>query len=189
MKNQNPIATIEMSSGNKIVIELFPENAPNTVNSFIWVAQNGYYDNQEIIRVVPGFVVQTSYKNFDNPALAYRIEGEFASNGFDKGLKNEPGCVAMGGDGKKYASGCGFYFTLEYHARLDGNFPVFGKVIEGWEEVKRIEGVKTMPVDSGALNVEINLPLVPEIMKKVTVETFGVTYPEPIKIDPERISN
>ena len=176
----NPIATIEMSSGNKIVIELFPENAPNTVNSFIWAAKNGYYDNQPIKRVVPGFVVQSSYTNFDNPALNHTIEGEFASNGFEKGLPNTPGCVAMGGDGEKYASCCGFYFTLEYHERLDGTYPVFGKVIEGWDEVRRIENVKTVPVDIGIPRVTVNEPIEPEVMVKVTVETFGVSYPDPV---------
>ena len=178
----NPIATIEMSSGNKIVLELFPENAPNTVNSFIWVAQNGYYNNQEIIRIVPGFVVQTSYRNFDNPDLAFRIDGEFHSNGFKNGRNNLPGCVAMGGDGQKYASGCGFYFTLEYHARLDGNYPVFGRVVDGWEEVRRLEKVETVPVESKSDNVIINRPVEPEIMVKVTVETFGVEYPAPIHV-------
>ena len=179
---KNPIATIDMSSGNKIVIELFPENAPNTVNSFIWVAKSGYYDNQEIIRVVPGFVVQSSYRNFDNPALKFLIEGEFLSNGFEKGLNNVPMCVAMGGDGKSKASCCGFYFTLEYHKRLDGNYPVFGKVIEGWDEVRRIENAETVPVDSGKEGVIINRPVVPEIMVKITVETFGVDYPAPVLI-------
>ncbi|MCL2852899.1 MAG: peptidylprolyl isomerase [Defluviitaleaceae bacterium] len=182
---KNPIATIEMSSGNKIVIELFPENAPNTVNSFIWVAKKGYYDNQDIIRIVPGFVVQSSYRNFDNPELNYLIDGEFTSNGFEKGLNNVPGCVAMGGDGKKYASCCGFYITLEYHARLDGNYPVFGKVIEGWDEVRRIEKVATEPVDIGKPGVEVNKPIVPETMVKVTVETHGVEYPDPILIPNE----
>ena len=176
---KNPIATIEMSSGNKIIIELYPENAPNTVNSFIWTAKQGFFDNQEIKRVVPGFVVQSSYSNFENPALKYYIQGEFAANGFDKGLSNTPGCVAMGGDGKQYASCCCFYFTLEYHQRLDGAYPVFGKVIEGWDEVKRIENVETVPVDIGVPGVTVNKPVTPEVMLRVTVETFGVSYPEP----------
>ena len=185
---KNPIATIEMSSGKKIVIELYPKNAPNTVNSFIWVAQNGHYDNQKITRIVPDFVVQTSYKNFDNPALKYLIEGEYTSNGFEKGLSNTgPGCVAMGGDGKTKASCCGFFFTLKYHERLDGNYPVFGKVIEGWDEVMRIEKVETTPVEIDIPGVEVNKPATPEIMVKVTIETFGVDYPDPILIahDPE----
>jgi len=176
----NPIASIEMSSGKKIVIELLPESAPNTVNSFIWVAKNGYYDNQAIIRIVPGFVIQSSYRNFDNPLLARRLAGEFASNGWENGAANQPGCVAMGGDGKQYASCCGFYITLEYHQRLDGNYPVFGRIIEGWDEVRRIENVATTPVDSGKLGVEINQPIDPEVMVKVTVETFGVDYPDPV---------
>jgi peptidyl-prolyl cis-trans isomerase B (cyclophilin B) len=179
---RNPISTIEMSSGNKIVIELFPEHAPNAVNSYIWLAQRGKFDNREICRVVPGFVIQPSYSNFDDEEMAYLLEGEFASNGFTKGLKNDVGCVAMGGDGTRYASGSCFYFTLAYHERLDGNYTVFGKVIEGWDEVKRIEGVALEPVHIDVPGVTVNKPLKHEIMVKVTVNTFGITYPEPIKV-------
>lgn len=177
---KNPTATIEMSSGKQIIIELFPQNAPNTVNSFIWTAKNGFYDNQEITRIVPGFVVQPSYTNFENPKLNYIIDGEFAANDFRKGIKNDTGCVAMGGDGRKIASCCCFYFTMEYHSRLDGYYPVFGKVTEGWDEVKRIESVETVPVKTDMPGVEVNRPVNPEIMVKVSVETFGTEYPDPV---------
>ena len=85
---------------------------------------------------MPGFVIQPSYSEFDHEECRYEIDGEFLSNGFPNHLKNDVGCVAMGGDGKSRASGCEFYFTLAYHERLDGNYPVFGKVIEGWMRLR-----------------------------------------------------
>jgi peptidyl-prolyl cis-trans isomerase B (cyclophilin B) len=179
---KNPIAKIEMSSGAKIVIELYPESAPNTCNSFIDLARRGLYDNREIRRVVPGFVIQPSYSSFEEPEMDYSIAGEFAAAGFEGGLANEYGCVAMGGDGNT-ASGSCFYFTMcKGNERLKGRFPVFGKVTEGIEELKRIENVALLPVESDTPGVIINKPVKPEIMKKVTVETFGQDFPLPEKL-------
>jgi peptidyl-prolyl cis-trans isomerase B (cyclophilin B) len=181
---RHPIATIEMSSGAKIVMELFPENAPNTCNSFIDLVRRGLYDNREIRRVVPDFVIQPSYSSFEEPEMDYSIAGEFTAAGFEGGITNDYGCVAMGGDGKT-ASGSCFYFTMCYDKRLDGRFPVFGKVIEGMDELKRIESVALKPVQSDTPDVRINVPVEPEIMKKVSVETFGVEYPPPVKLPKE----
>ena len=180
---KNPIATIEMASGAKIVIELFPEYAPNTCNSFIDLVGRGLYNNREIRRVVPGFVIQPSYTSYEDPEMEYSIAGEFADAGFEGGLTNDFGCVAMGGDGKT-ASGSCFYITMCDDRRLDGRFPVFGKVIDGMDEVKRIESVPTRPIENN-LGVIINEPLEPETMVKVTVDTFGVTYPPPVKLAKE----
>ena len=183
--SKNPIATVEMSSGAKIVIELYPESAPNTCNSFIDLVRRGLYDNREIKRIVPGFVIQPSYTSFDkDPQMEYSIAGEFAASGFEGGLTNEYGCVAMGGDGV-IASGSCFYFTMCDEERLKGRFPVFGKVIEGIDELKRIESVPLTPVEHERPDVKINIPVTPEIMKKVTVETFGQDYPPPEKLPPK----
>jgi peptidyl-prolyl cis-trans isomerase B (cyclophilin B) len=180
------MATIEMASGAKIVIELFPENAPNTCNSFIDLAMRGLYDNRAIQRIVPGFVIQPLMNISDEPELDYSITGEFAAAGFEGGLENEYGCVAMAGD-KKSASGSSFYFTLCEEPRLKGYFPVFGRVVEGIDELKRIEKVDLLPVSSpeGRPDVIINIPVVPEVMKTVTVETFGQKYPPPQKLPKE----
>ncbi|MCL2006709.1 MAG: peptidylprolyl isomerase [Treponema sp.] len=183
--SKHPIATIEMSSGAKIIIELFPENAPNTCNSFIDLAKRGLYDNREIKRIVPGFVIQPSYSSFDkDPEMEYSIAGEFAASGFEGGLPNEYGSVAMGGDGVT-ASGSCFYFTMCEEERLKGNYPVFGKVIEGIDELRRIESVPLKPVEHERADVKVNIPVTPEIMVKVSVETFGVDYPPPVKLPPK----
>ena len=182
---KHPVASIEMSSGARIMIELFPESAPNTCNSFIHLARRGLFNNREIRRVVPGFVIQPSYSSFEEPEMDYNISGEFAAAGFEGGIPNDYGCVAMGGDGKT-ASGSCFYFNLCNDKRLDGRFPVFGKVVEGLEELKRIEGVALQPVQSDMPGVIINVPVRPEIMKKVTIETFGHEYPPPVKLSKEK---
>ena len=180
--NQHPIATIEMENGSRIVIELYPEEAPNTCASFIWLANRGRYDQKTVDRIVPGFVMQPSYTEFDHEECRYEIEGEFSANGFPNHLKNDVGAVAMGGDGESRASGSEFYFTLGYHPRLDGHYPVFGKVIQGWEEVQRLERGPLVPVPSPCPGIEINRPEPPVVMARVRVETFGKTYPEPTRL-------
>lgn len=178
---ENPIATIQMSSGNLIRIELFPEAAPNAVKSFLSLAQRGKFDNRQIKRVVPGFVIQPSFTSFEDPEMTYQLNGEFPANGIPNPIVFEKGTVAMGGDGEATASGSCFYFTMTEEAaqRLNGKYSAFGKVIEGFEELERIEQVPTRPVDIGKENVKVNEPIEPEIMVKITVETFGQTYGEP----------
>jgi peptidyl-prolyl cis-trans isomerase B (cyclophilin B) len=179
---RNPIVTIQMESGAEIAIELFPQSAPNACCSFLDLVGRGCYDGRRIRRVVPGFVVQPSYTAFDDPAMDYDIAGEFSAAGFAGGAKNETGCVAMAGNGKDRASGSEFFFTLAADERLDGRFAVIGKVVAGWEEVKRLERVKTRPIPCDAPGVIINEPISPEVMKKVSTDTFGVLYPAPIKL-------
>ena len=182
MADKNPVVTIQMASGGRIVFELWPHCAPNACNSVIHLAQAGAYNGQLIDRIVPGYAIQPLYGNKENPVLNYLIDGEFAANGYPEGPPIVEGMVAMAGDSKRFASGSSFYFALTAHERFQGNFSIVGKVIEGWDEVKRIEHVKTVSVPSGKPNVEVNRPLEPEIMQTVTVDTFGVTYDAPVKL-------
>lgn len=179
--SQNPVITVKMASGGSFAFELYPEHAPNACNSVINLAAAGAYNGLTIDRIVPGFVIQPRYADEGRPDLDYQIEGEFLKNGFEKGLKIETGMVAMAGDGQSIASGSAFYITLGEHPRLVDSYTVIGKIIDGWDEVKRIEAVETRPVDIGVPNVAVNEPIVPEIMETVTVETHGVTYPQPVK--------
>lgn len=181
----NPIATILMSSGNEIKIELYPELAPNTVNSFVNLAQRGLFDNRKIERIVKDFVIQPSYTSFNkDPECDFLIEGEFRANGFENPMAIDKYTVAMGGDGERYASGSCFFITVgENIERLQGRYPGFGKVIEGFEELDRLLDIETVPVESGMPGVTINEPKIPEIMVKVTVETFGRSFEAPIKVE------
>lgn len=176
----NPIATIQMNTGSNIVIELYPEEAPNTVNSFIWLARQGVFDHYAVERVVPGFVIQPSLFEFKSPLGQFEIASECAAYGFPNRLKNQPGCVAMGSDVPGQASGSEFFFTLAYHARLDGYYPVFGRVTAGWDEVERGARAPLLPVPNPYEGIVINRPATPWVMERVIVDTFGVDYPAPV---------
>lgn len=181
----NPIATILMTSGNEIKIELYPDIAPNTTNSFIYLAQKGCFDQKPIRRIVKDFVIQPSYNSFENdPECDFSIEGEFIANGFDNKLPLDKYAVAMGGDGERYASGSCFFIVVgENIQRLAGRYPGFGRVISGFEEIERLLEVETFPVESGIPGVMINEPRVPEVMVKVSIETYGYEPVLPVKAD------
>lgn len=178
---KHPIAKIHTAKG-VITVELYPEYAPNTVNSFLWAAREKMYEHRLIKRIVPGFVLQPSYCFFDDKRCDFMLEGEFAANGVENGLKFEKGVVAMAGDGAKEAHGCEFFITLSDEAgeRLQGKYAAFGKVIGGYEEVERLEQVETQEVfPEGMDAAKVHQPLQDEYMEKVEVETFGVDYPQP----------
>lgn len=178
---ENPIATITMENGKEIIIELCPSEAPNTVNSFIYLANKGCFDNYSISRIVPGYVIDVSYTAFDNEECKYLINNESKSNGFVNNIKIEPGVIAMGGYDDGIAGG-EFYFPLAYHEKLDGNYPGFGRVLKGWEEIQRWENVEIIPVPYPECpTVEINKPAIPIVIKEVRVDTKGVSYSEPIR--------
>lgn len=183
--NRNPIATMTMKSGNKIVIELIPKEAPNAVSCFIDLAQRGLFDNRVIKRIAPDFVLQPTYDSFErDPECNVALNGEFRKNGFENNLKIEKGVVALGGDGLKMSGGSCFFITLSDEAgkRLDGKYTGFGRVIKGYEEVERIVSIETKSIDVGIKSVVINEPVVPEIIEKIEVETFGITYDKPVII-------
>ncbi len=178
---KHPIAKIHTQKGI-ITVELYPEYAPNTVNSFIWAASENMYENRLIKRIVPGFVLQPSYCFFDDKRCDYMLEGEFDSNGIANPLKFEKGTVAMAGNGSTEAHGCEFFITLADEAgeRLQGKYAAFGKVIDGYEEVERLENVELKEMHPDGMGAaKVNQPLNDEYMVHVEVETFGEVYPKP----------
>jgi peptidyl-prolyl cis-trans isomerase B (cyclophilin B) len=182
---KNPIATMTMKSGNKTLIELIPKEAANSVNCFIYLANKGLFNNREIKRIAPNFVLQPTYDSFDrDPECNVAVNGEFRENGFENNLKIEKGIVALGGDGKTMSGVSCFFITLSDEAgkKLDGKYTAIGRIIEGYEEIERILSVETKSIDSGISGVVINEPVVPEIIESITVETFGIEYGEPVII-------
>lgn len=170
---KNPIVTIEMESGNKIVAELYPEIAPNTVNNFISLVRKGFYDGTIFHRVIPGFMIQGGDpKGTGTGGPGYCIAGEFSQNGFQNGLAHEKGVLSMARAMNPDSAGSQFFIMVERAPHLDGQYAAFGRVVEGIEEAERIVSVKRNHSDR---------PLADEVMKKVTVETFGEEYPEPQK--------
>ncbi len=175
-KKQNPQATIEMDDGKKIVVELMPQYAPNSVNNFISLANSGFYDGVVFHRIIDGFMIQggdPTGTGMGGPG--YGINGEFANNGFKQNtLKHTRGVISMARSGMPNSAGSQFFIMHGDAPFLDNDYAAFGKVVSGMEVVDEIvAGPKTGP--SGDLAAE------PRAMKKVTVDTFGVEYPEPEK--------
>ena len=169
----NPVVTFEMENGDVIKAELYPEIAPNTVNNFISLVKKCFYDGLIFHRVIPGFMIQGGDplgKGLGGPG--YCIKGEFMQNGFKNELKHSRGVLSMARAGDPDSAGSQFFIMHEDAPHLDGGYAAFGKVIEGIEAVDRICDVRTDWNDK---------PRIPQVMKKVTVDTFGVDYPEPEK--------
>lgn len=170
---QNPIVTIEMEDGKIMKAELYPEIAPNTVNNFISLVSKGYYDGIIFHRIIAGFMIQGGDPDgIGTGGPGYSIKGEFANNGFKNDLKHEPGVLSMARSMMPNSAGSQFFIMHKTSPHLDGEYAAFGKVIEGLENVDAIAAVDTDWHDR---------PVVPQVMKKVTVDTFGVDYPEPEK--------
>ena len=178
---KNPVAKMYTDKG-VITMELFPEFAPNAVNSFITMANKGLYKNRLIKRIVPGFVIQPSYTFFDDPECNFMIEGEFKNNGVENPVKLEKWSVALAGDGDKEASGSEFFIVLtdKTGEKLQDKFTAFGKVIDGFEEVERLSEVPLTEIHPEGVKAKIMQPEKDEHMINIEVETFGETYPEPI---------
>jgi len=170
----NPIITFEMENGKIFKAELYPEKAPNTVNNFISLVQKGYYDGLIFHRVIAGFMIQGGDPNGTGMGgPGYHIKGEFAGNGFTQNdLAHERGVLSMARAQHPDSAGSQFFVMHEDADYLDGQYAAFGKVIEGMETVDEIANTKT---DWG------DRPYEDQRMKKVSVETFGVSYAEPIK--------
>lgn len=170
----NPIVTIEMENGHKIKLELYPDKAPNTVNNFISLVKDGFYDGLIFHRVIKGFMIQGGDPaGVGTGGPGYQIKGEFALNGF-KGndIKHERGVISMARAYHPDSAGSQFFIMHANSSYLDGQYAAFGKTIEGIDTVDEIAGVATDRNDK---------PKQAQIMKSVTVETFGVSYPAPQK--------
>lgn len=171
---KNPIITIEMSDGQIIQAELYPDKAHNTVNNFISLASSGFYDGIIFHRVIYGFMIQGGDPaGVGTGGPGYKIKGEFALNGFmQNDIKHERGVLSMARAQHPDSAGSQFFIMHKNASHLDGQYAAFGRVIKGIEVVDEIASVETDIYDK---------PLVAQVMKKVTVETFGVQYAQPEK--------
>ncbi|MEX2414719.1 MAG: peptidylprolyl isomerase [Paenibacillaceae bacterium] len=174
---QNPIVTLEMESGIKMEIELYPDVAPNTVTNFVSLVGSGYYDGLIFHRIMAGFMIQGG--DPDGTGMGgpgYSIKGEFSSNGFTNDLAHVKGVISMARTSDNPDSaGSQFFIMTGTSPNLDGDYAAFGKVIKGIEGLDIIGNVKTGAQDR---------PIEDQLIKKMTVDTFGVEYGEPEKITP-----
>ncbi len=171
---RNPVITIEMQDGGIIKAELYPEKAPNTVNNFITLSKSGFYDGLIFHRVIAGFMIQGGDPaGVGTGGPGYAIKGEFALNGFKQNdIKHLRGVLSMARAMNPDSAGSQFFIMHQNASHLDGQYAAFGKVTEGMEVVDKIASVKTDWNDK---------PKTPQVIKKITVETFGVDYPAPVK--------
>ena len=168
----DPIVTIEMENGDIMKAELYPQIAPNTVNNFISLVKKGFYDGLIFHRVIRGFMIQGGCpEGRGTGGPGYHIKGEFAQNGVDNPLAHTEGVLSMARAMHRIPRVLSLYHAQDLSSSGRG-LRAFGKIIEGMDVVDKIAGVQTDFQDR---------PLQEQKMKKVTVDTMGVDYPEPEK--------
>lgn len=173
MANQNPVVTFTMENGDIMKAELYPEVAPNTVNNFISLVKKGFYDGLIFHRIIAGFMIQggdPEGSGMGGPG--YSIKGEFNINGFQNDLKHTKGVLSMARAQHPDSAGSQFFIMHKNAPHLDGQYAAFGKVTEGMDIVNAIAETATDYSDR---------PLEPQVIKSMTVELFGESYPEPEK--------
>ncbi|MCM1425038.1 MAG: peptidylprolyl isomerase [Eubacterium sp.] len=171
---QNPIVTFTMKNGDIIKAELFPEIAPISVNNFISLIQQNFYDGLIFHRVIKNFMIQGGDpEGTGMGGPGYSIRGEFAQNGYPNDLKHTAGVLSMARSMHPNSAGSQFFIMHKDSPHLDGAYAAFGKVTEGMDAVNKIAETATDFSDR---------PIEPQVIDTVTVETFGVEYPEPDKI-------
>jgi len=171
---QNPIITITMENGDIIKAELYPEIAPNSVNNFISLVKKGFYNGLIFHRVINGFMIQGGCP--DGTGMGgpgYSIPGEFAQNGFKNDLKHDAGVLSMARAMHPDSAGSQFFIMHKAAPHLDGAYAAFGKVTEGMDIVNKIAETATDYRDR---------PMETQKIASMTVDTFGVDYPEPEKV-------
>ncbi|MBD2871330.1 peptidylprolyl isomerase [Paenibacillus arenilitoris] len=173
--DKHPVVTIELSNDKIIKLELYPEVAPNTVNNFVSLVQKGFYDGLIFHRVIPGFMIQGGDpEGTGMGGPGYSIPGEFSDNGFENKLKHTRGVLSMARTNEPDTAGSQFFIMVADAPSLDNLYASFGKVTEGMEAVDEIvnqeRGANDRPND-------------PISMKKVTVDTLGMTFEEPKKTE------
>lgn len=181
-EQQNPVATIEMENGGIIKIELYPNIAKNTVKNFISLANSGFYDGVIFHRVIEGFMIQGGDPTGTGTGgPGYRIKGEFSNNKHENNLSHARGVISMARQGNPYfpaaaynTAGSQFFIMHADSEFLDKDYAAFGEVIEGMDVVDAIATTDTDRSDK---------PLSEQRMKTVRVDTFGVDYGEPEKIE------
>ena len=171
MSNQNPIVTFTMENGDVMKAELYPDVAPNTVNNFIHLVKKGFYDGLIFHRVIAGFMIQggdPEGSGMGGPG--YSIKGEFNYNGVENNLKHSRGVLSMARAQHPDSAGSQFFIMHADAPHLDGQYAAFGKLVEGEDVLDSIASIDTDWSDR---------PRTPQVMKTVTVDTFGVDYAEP----------
>lgn len=169
-----PVATIEFKDFGTVEVELYPHIAPNTVNNFISLANNGFYDGLTFHRIIKDFMIQGG--DPDGTGMGgpgYSIKGEFTNNKFKNDLAHTEGVISMARSQSKNSAGSQFFIVTKDASHLDGQYASFGKVISGIDIIHEIESVETDSNDK---------PIKDVIIESIKVDTKGVDYKEPDKM-------
>jgi len=170
----HPIVTMTMADGGEVTIELMPEIAPNTVNNFISLAEDGFYDGLIFHRVIPGFMVQGGDPSGNGTGgPGYSIAGEFKSNEFDNNLTHERNVISMARSQHPDSAGSQFFIVVEDSSHLDGEYAAFGIVTSGMDVVDSIVASERDQSDK---------PLEDQVIEKMEVDLAGYEAKEPEKI-------
>lgn len=173
--DNDPVVTMTLNGGQIIKIQLYPSVAPNTVNNFISLINEGYYDGIIFHRVIKGFMLQGGCPiGTGTGGPGYSIKGEFAANDFENNLLHKAGILSMARSNHFDSAGSQFFIMHEEYTSLDGQYAAFGKVIEGQKYVNEIAVTKTDYMDKPEEEVS---------MITVTVELNGYEFVEPEKMD------
>ena len=181
-KGLYPLVTIKIKDGGNILIELYPDEAKETVNNFISLVQEGFYDGLIFHRTIPGFMIQGGDpEGTGMGGPGYAIKGEFANNGIENHISHTRGVISMARSPRSYDSaGSQFFIVTKDSDFLDGDYAAFGRVIEGMDEVDKIE--KTRVITRSPFGGGKDRPVDPPVMEKVTVDTFGRVYDKPNRL-------
>ena len=177
-ETDNPVVAMYIENYGSVVMELYPEIAPNTVNNFISLIKSGFYDNNSFHRLVPGFVLQGGDPDgTGSGGPGYTIKGEFSDNGFENNLKHEKGVLSMARSSDNDSGGSQFFIMLGKNDYLDGKYAAFGKVIDGYDTIEYIAKMEKV-ADSDTGKLVKNL-----VLKKALIDLKGKEYPEVEKIN------
>lgn len=213
MEVKNPIATMEIQDFGTITLELYPDQAPNTVANFIALANNGFYNGLTFHRTIPEFMIQggdisgdgtgsptlswidSSIEKNSSADTSYAIKGEFTANGYNKNtIKFEKGVLAMARSDYSSVSstlteqgynsaGSQFFIMNADNTSLNGTYAAFGKVTEGLDIVDKIANVEVVTRDENA-ETGLDKPVTPPVITSISVETYGVDYGKPDTVEP-----
>lgn len=170
-----PVVTMTMENGGEVEIELYPNVARNTVNNFISLIQDGFYDGLTFHRIDPQFMIQggdPEGTGIGGPG--YGIIGEFSENGYDNELKHERGVISMARSQDPDSAGSQFFIMVETSPHLDGEYAAFGKVIKGMDVVDEIAQAERNSHEQ---------PLEKQVIESMTVDLDGYEFEEPIIIE------
>lgn len=174
---ENPVVAMYIENYGSVVMELYPDVAPNTVNNFISLVKSGFYDNNTFHRLVPGFVLQGGDPDGTGTGgPGYSINGEFSNNGFTNNLKHTKGVVSMARSSDNDSAGSQFFIMLGTSTYLDGDYAAFGKVIDGMDNIEKIESSEEVTSEATG-KLKNNLTI-----KKAIIDLKGKEYSDVEKV-------